>query len=301
MKTLRTPDHQFENLPDFSYAPHYLDYEGIRMHYVDEGTEEETILALHGEPTWSYLYRKFIPILSPKYRFIAPDMIGFGKSDKLTHPEDYSFHLHYDALKHLIRTLKLQNITLVVQDWGGLLGLSLLGEHPDWFKRVVIMNTFLPIGRPLPFTFKLWQTFAWYFPSLPIGMVIRMGCYQKHPRAVIQAYKAPFPSRKYKAGAKAFPQLVPAKPTDEGVEAIRRARAALQQWHKPALVMFSDKDPVMSGLEGFFCKLIPASQQRHKIIIQDAGHFLQEDKGEEIAQYIDRFIQGELKVERKIH
>lgn len=299
MKTLRTPDHHFENLPDFPYAPHYLDYNGMRMHYIDEGQGEETILALHGEPTWSYLYRKFIPILSPHYRFIAPDMIGFGRSDKLPNRNDYSFQLHYDTLKHFICSLKLQNITLVVQDWGGLLGLSLLGEYPDWFKRVVIMNTFLPIGRPLPFAFKLWRALAWYLPSLPIGRVIRMGCYQQHPKAVIRAYQAPFPSRQYKAGAKAFPQLVPRQPTDAGVKEIKKARETLQQWQKPVLVLFSDKDAIMSGLENFFYKLIPSSKKQQRITIRDAGHFLQEDKGEEIARYIARFIQGELSVEKK--
>lgn len=299
MKTIRTPDHHFENLPGFSYAPHYIEYEGIRMHYVDEGEGDETILALHGDPTWSYLYRKFIPVLSPKYRFIAPDMIGFGKSDKLTNRKDYSFQLHYEALEHFIRTLKLNNITLVVQDWGGLLGLSILGEHPDWFKRVVIMNTFLPIGKPLPFTFKLWQAFARYHPSLPIELIMRIGCHQKHAKAVIQAYKAPFPSRQYKAGAKAFPQLIPSRSTDAGVKEMKRARETLSKWNKPTLVLFSDADPVMSGLQNFFYKLIPVSQEQQKIIVQNAGHFLQEDKGEEIAQYIDQFIKGELKVQPK--
>ena len=265
MKTLRTPDHCFENLPGFPYAPHYLEYEGMRMHYLDEGQGAETILALHGEPSWSYLYRKFIPVLSPNYRFIAPDMIGFGKSDKPVHWKDYSFQMHYDALAYFIRTLKLQDITLVVQDWGGLLGLSLLGAHPDWFKRVVIMNTFLPVGKPLPFTFKLWQVFSRYHPSLPIGMVLRIGCHQKLSKAVIEAYKAPFPSRKYKAGAKAFPQLIPSKPTNAGVAAMKQARAALQQWHKPALVLFSDQDPIMGGLENFFLQTITS----YRCAVQD--------------------------------
>lgn len=297
MKTLRTPDHHFENLPGFPYASHYLDYEGMRMHYLDEGQGSEIILALHGEPSWSYLYRKFIPVLSPTYRFIAPDMIGFGKSDKPTRWKDYSFQLHYDALIHIIRTLKLQDITLVVQDWGGLLGLSILGAHPDWFKRVVIMNTFLPIGKPLSFPFKLWQAFSRYHPSLPIGTVMRFGCHLKHSKAVIQAYKAPFPSRQYKAGAKAFPQLIPSKPTDPGVAPLKQARKTLQQWEKPVLVLFSDQDTVMGGLENFFYTLLPPTEVRHKIIIQNAGHFLQEDKGEEIAQHIDRFMQGALKKE----
>jgi len=298
MRTLRTPDHRFENLPGFPYAPHYLEYEGMRIHYIDEGAGEETILALHGEPTWSYLYRKFVPVLSPKYRFIAPDMLGFGKSDKPARQEDYSFQFHYASLKHFIRTLGLQNITLVVQDWGGLLGLSTLGEHPEWFKRVVIMNTFLPIGKSLPLAFNLWQAAARLIPSLPIGMILRVGCYQKLSKEVLQAYQAPFPSRKYKAGAKVFPQLVPQSPDDAGVKEMKRARETLFMWNKPALVLFSDKDPIMSKAAGFFYKLIPSAQEQERITVRNAGHFLQEDKGEEIAGYIDRFMRGELKVKK---
>jgi len=264
------------------------------MHYIDEGSGE-TILALHGEPSWSYLYRKFVPVL-PDYRFIAPDLIGFGKSDKIVGWKNYSFDLHYRSLENFIHKLKLSDITLVVQDWGGLLGLSLLGEYPDKFKRVVIMNTFLPTGKQSSFLFKLWVWFARYHPSLPVGRLIQFTTAQNLSDEAMAAYNAPFPNRKYKCGARAFPSLVPSDPHDPGVAAMKKARKTLSEWTKPALVLFSDKDPIMSGLEGFFYALIPSSGDQQKIIIENAGHFLQEDKGQEIAGYIDQFIQGKLAV-----
>ena len=292
MDILRTDPSHFEDIADFPFDEHYVRYNKLRMHYIDEGSGE-IIMALHGEPTWSYLYRKFVPVLS-NYRFIAPDLIGFGKSDKIVGWKNYSFELHYQSLKNLIEELHLDDITLVVQDWGGLLGLSLLGEYPEKFKQVVIMNTFLPVGKPINLMFKVWQKFSKYHPSLPVGSIIRLGTHTKPSKEIIEAYKAPFPNRKYKDGAKAFPSLVPGKPTDQGVERMKKARRTLSQWEKPALVLFSDNDPIMSGLEKFFYRLIPSSIEQEKIIINDAGHFLQEDKGTEIAEYIDQFMKGEL-------
>lgn len=269
-----------------------MEFNGVRMHYIDEGQGDEIILALHGEPSWSYLYRKFIPTLSRKYRFIAPDLIGFGKSDKYSSVKDYTFELHYNSLNHFIDTLNLGEITLVVQDWGGLLGLSILGARPELFKRVVIMNTFLPIGKPLGGVFKAWQMYAKMHPNLPVGKIIKRGCFKESSKTkqVIAAYDAPFPSKKYKAGAKAFPALVPTKPSHEGVTEMKQARKTLSEWQKPALILFSDKDPIMSGLEGFFFNLIPGADETKKTIIKDASHFLQEDSGEEIAEHIDQFI-----------
>ena len=262
----------------------------MQMHYIDEGSGE-VILALHGEPTWCYLYRKFIPGLSA-HRFVAPDLIGFGKSDKIVGWRNYTFELHLRSLEHLIDTLGLNDITLIVQDWGGLLGLSLLGAHPERFKRVVIMNTFLPRGKALPFTFKLWQWYARYHPSMPIGRVVQMGTYNKLSKEVVAAYDAPFPNKKHKDAAKAFPVMVPSMPDAPGVDRLLRAREVLSQWDKPALVLFSDKDPIFSGVEGFFYKLIPSANDQPKITIRNAGHFLQEEKGEEIAAYIDKFIRN---------
>ena len=291
MKILRTPDERFENLPDFPYQPNYVEINGARVHYLDEG-EGEVILCLHGEPSWSYLYRKFIPILAPKYRVIAPDFIGFGRSDKYAEVKDYTFQMHFDTLMAFIEKLQLRDITVVVQDWGGLLGLSALGECPDWFSRVVIMNTFLPTGkRPMPLPFKLWRAFAKYFPNMPVGGVLKFASAQPMSKAVKAAYDAPFPDKSYKAGTRAFPLLVPSKPDSPGVDKMLQARAALKEWHKPALVMFSDKDPIMRGGHKLFMGIIPSETKQPFIEIKDAGHFLQEDKGEEIAGHILKFME----------
>ncbi|PWJ43679.1 haloalkane dehalogenase [Sediminitomix flava] len=293
MEILKTDLSQFKFIKDFPYQENYVEFEGMDMHYIDEG-KGEVILALHGEPSWSYLYRKFLPTLD-QYRFIAPDLIGFGKSDKIVGQKHYTFELHFRSLVNFIDKLALNDITLVVQDWGGLLGLSLLGEYPDRFKRVVIMNTFLPIGKPLSPFFKVWQLFSKFHPSLPIGYIMDMGTYNFLPKEVKKAYKAPFPSKRYKDGAKAFPSLVPTSPNGQGVERMKKARKVLSEWNKPALVLFSDKDQIMSGLENFFYKLIPSSKEQERIIIKNAGHFLQEESGEEIANYIDLFIKEKLK------
>jgi haloalkane dehalogenase len=292
MEFLATDLSRFSKLQDFPYQEHFVAFEQLKMHYLDEG-KGETILALHGQPTWSYLYRKFIPVLSP-YRFVAPDLIGFGKSDKIIGRKNYSFDLHFKSLENFINTLDLHDITLVVQDWGGLLGLSLLGAHPERFRRVVILNTFLPKGNKLPLAFKLWQLYALYHPLLPIGKIVQFATVQRLPKEVVAAYDLPFPSNKHKAGARAFPQLVPSRPDQAGVDRLKTARKVLSEWNKPALVLFSDQDRVFSGLENFFYKLIPTSKDQPKIKITGAGHFLQEEKGEEIAQYIDLFIRDEL-------
>ncbi|WP_044213082.1 haloalkane dehalogenase [Flammeovirga sp. OC4] len=278
----------FNKLTEYPFTPHFIDNNGIKMHYIDEG-KGEIILALHGEPSWSYLYRNFIPVLSD-YRFIAPDLIGFGKSDKLSSKKDYSFALHYASLKNLMNTLDLEDVTLVVQDWGGLLGLSLLGEFPERFKRVVIMNTFLPKGKKLSLFFRLWQLYAKYHPWLPIDQILQKGTYNKLDKSTLAAYRLPFPNKKSKAGASIFPSLVPSKPSDKGVFEMNRAREVLSKWNKPALVMFSDKDQVLGGMEKFFYKLIPDEVQT-RITISNAGHFLQEEKGEEIANHIKSFME----------
>ncbi|MBQ4818517.1 haloalkane dehalogenase [Aquimarina sp. MMG016] len=294
MQIVKPDLNRFEFIKDFPYKENFIDFEGMQMHYIDEG-KGETILALHGEPTWSYLYRKFIPILKD-YRFIAPDFIGFGKSDKIVGRKNYSFDLHFRSLDNFIHKLELKDITLIVQDWGGLLGLPLLAEYPDLFKRVVILNTFLPTGKKMSFPFKLWRMFAKYHPSLPVGGIVQYASYKKLSKDIIDAYNAPFPNKKHKGGAVAFPLLVPSTPNDPAVKPIQKARDVLSTWNKPALIMFSDKDKVLGGLEKFFYRLIPSSNKQQKITIKDAGHFLQEEKGEEIATYIDKFMKGELRV-----
>lgn len=290
MELLKPDLSRFKSIKDFPYKENYIDFDEMKMHYVDEG-KGETILALHGLPSWSYLYRKFIPILN-NYRFIAPDLIGFGKSDKIVGWKNYSFELHFKSLENLITKLELNNITLIVHDWAGLLGLSLLGEHQEKIKQVVILNTFLPVGEPLPFKLKLYKKIMRLIPSFPVGMIMQRVTFSKLPKHIIEAYEAPYPNKKHKDGAYAFPQLLPNKPTDHGVKRLKKAKEVLSKWTKPALVMFSDKDMVFTPLHDFFLNLIPSSKQHEKIVIKDAGHFLQEDKGEEIAGLIDRFIKG---------
>lgn len=293
-RILRTPEEAFERIPDWPYAAKYIQVGDTRMHYVDEGPESgEVILCLHGEPSWAYLYRKFIPVLNKKYRVVAPDLIGFGKSDKYKAPSEYTFEMHYEKLEVFVRELGLYDMTIVVQDWGGLLGLALVGQRPDLFKRLVIMNTYLPTGkRKMPPAFRIWRAFAKYWPELPVGFIMKMGTAQPLSPEVRAAYTAPFPSGKYKAGAKVFPALVPDDPSDPAIPYMLKAREVLKAWDKPAIVLFSDKDPIMSAAWKWFYYNVPTAHQRERIVIKDAGHFLQEDKGEEIAGHILRFMEG---------
>jgi haloalkane dehalogenase len=292
MSLLRTPDERFDNLPDFPFEPHYVDINGARVHYVDEG-EGETILCLHGEPTWSFLYRKMIPVLSSGHRVVAMDFIGFGRSDKFSDQADYSFDMHRSTIARFIEKLDLQGITAVVQDWGGLLGLHVASEMPDRFSRLVIMNTGLPTGDSPPTEgFMKWRAYATSTPDLPCGMIVRRSAVNRESITdeIVAAYDAPFPDVSYKAGAQMFPRLVPIEPDQPGAGEMRETREALSRCTKPALVMFSDGDPVTRGGDRFFRKLIPSAKDEPEIVIEGAGHFLQEEKGEEIARHIVSFI-----------
>lgn len=297
MKLIRTPDERFTGLPGFPFEPRYIeiDYRGtkLRMHYVDEGDQSsDPVLMLHGEPSWSYLYRKMIPIIRDAgHRCIAPDLIGFGRSDKLARREDYSYQFHVDVVTAFIEALDLKNITLVCQDWGGLLGLRIAAEHPDRFARIVAANTFLPTGDQKPSEgFLRWQQYSQTVENFHVGGIIKGGCATELPPEVIAAYNAPFPDDSYKAGARQFPVLVPTRPDDPASEPNRRAWEVLKQWQKPFLTAFSDQDPVTAGADRILRKLIPGCEGQPHTTISGGGHFLQEDRGEELARVVVDFI-----------
>lgn len=287
---LRTPETRFTNLPGFPYAPRYAGILGMRMHYLDEG-RGDPILCLHGEPSWSYLYRKLVPSLARDHRVVAPDFIGFGRSDKLRNRFSYTFALHHDTLAAFVQNLDLNGIALVCHDWGGLPGLALAVEMPERFARLVIMNTYLPTGEePVKEAFLKWRTASQRMKDMDIGRIVQRNTVTQLPDEVLAAYDAPFPDVTYKAGAYQFPMLVPTEPDADTAGIMRKTRTALRQWTKPVLVMFSDKDPILSGRDKFFRDLIPSAADQPEILVRDAGHFLQEDKGEELAEHILQFM-----------
>jgi haloalkane dehalogenase len=293
MQFLRTPDDRFANLPGYNFAPHYVEIDGLRVHYLDEGPKSSApVLLLHGEPSWCYLYRKMVPVLvAAGQRVIAPDLIGFGRSDKPISREDYSYQRHVDWMSAFVRALDLEEITLFGQDWGGLIGLRILTGDPDRFARVVVSNTGLPTGDQKPTeAFVRWRQYSQTTPNFHIGGIVKGACVNDLPADVIAAYDAPFPDDSYKAGPRQFPLLVPAEPNDPASEANRKAWQILQQWEKPLLTAFSDGDPVTKGGERPFQKLVPGAQNQPHVTIKAAGHFLQEDKGEELALVVVDFI-----------
>lgn len=287
-----TPAERFADLPGYDYTPRYIDLDGelsgLRMHYVDEGSGAP-ILLLHGEPTWSYLYRKMITPLAGVGRVVAPDMIGFGRSDKVTDRAWYSYERHLASLRTFIQRLDLSDMTLVVQDWGGPIGLRIATETPERFDRLVILNTGL--FRPGPNwphpAFLAWREFAEKNPDLPIGSLVQGGTASELPDDVVAAYEAPFPDAASKAGAAAFPLLVPLTAEDPGAAEMADARSELERWERPVLVAFSDQDPIFPQRAGErLAEAIPGATFEP---IAGASHFLQEDKGAELAGLIARF------------
>ena len=300
MQALRTPDDRFANLPDYPFQPNYIevdDTEGgtLRLHYVDEGAKgAPVVLMLHGEPTWSYLYRKMIPIVvKAGYRVIAPDLIGFGRSDKPSLRTDYTYQRHVDWIRALLTQLELKETTLVCQDWGGLIGLRLVAEQPEQFARVVAANTMLPTGDfPLGETFFKWQKLSQDIPVFATANIIQGGCTIAMQPDVLAAYDAPFPDETYKEGARQFPMLVPATPDDPATPANRKAWESLMRFKKPFLTAFSDKDPITAAGAPVLRKLIPGCEGQAHTTIENGGHFLQEDQGEKLAEAVVAFIQA---------
>ena len=288
----RTPDSQFDNLPGYTFNPNYTDIGDYRVHYLDEGpADADPVLMLHGEPSWSYLYRKMIPsVAAAGHRVIAPDLIGFGRSDKPAEISTHSYAFHVESITQLIVALDLQNITLVVQDWGSLIGLRVAAENPERFARVVLANGGLPTGdAPVGPGFSAWREQAAKMQQvgdMPIGRIVGGA----HGEAVIAAYDAPFPTPAYKAGALALPLLVPVSTDDPASAANTAAWEVYKQWDKPFLTAFSDGDPITKGGDAYFQKMIPGAQGQKHTIIEGGGHFLQEDRGEAFAEVVIGFI-----------
>ena len=332
MKVLRTPDERFADLKDYPFAPHYVEVDAgdgtpLRIHYVDESQVDEgqgeLLLCLHGQPSWSYLYRKMIPILvDAGHRVIAPDLVGFGRSDKPADQSDYTYAHHVSWMRSFIDALALRNITLVCQDWGSLIGLRVVAENPEWFSRVVVGNGALPDGEGVPdeATPALRALLA-KTPALPAGEMVRTFSEPPeghpafmfwlrhcdahpdfHPAEIMElmtrhcdaeekrAWAAPFPVEEYMAGARQFPSRVPILPDDPAIPANRAAWQALESFDKPFLTAYSDSDPVTKGREKRFIQSVPGAAGRDHVMIQGAGHFLQDDAGPELAQAVIDFV-----------
>lgn len=300
MQVLRTPDACFENLPGYDFAPHYVDVPDgdggtLRMHYVDEGPRraDEVILCMHGEPSWCYLYRKMIPLfVEAGYRVIAPDLVGFGRSDKPASREDHTYQRHVDWATSLLTQLDLKGVTLVCQDWGGLIGLRVAAENEARFARIVVANTGLPTGeQKMPEAFMGWRQFSQSVPEFPVDMIIGNGTATDLSAEVMAAYSAPFPEEKYKEGARQMPILVPISTDDPASAPNLAAWKVLEAWEKPFLTAFSDKDPITKGGERAFQGRVPGTQDQPNPIIEGGGHFLQEDCGELFAAIVIEFVQ----------
>ncbi|WP_420012831.1 haloalkane dehalogenase [Tateyamaria sp.] len=298
MKALRTPDAAFADLPGYDFAPNYTqidDGEGgeLRVHHLDEGPRDAApILCMHGEPTWSYLYRKMIPVfVAAGHRVVALDLVGFGKSDKPAERSDYTYQRHVDWMTAWLEQQDLRGVTLVCQDWGGLIGLRLLAAMPDRFARLVVANTALPTGdQPMGAAFEAWRDYSQTVPDFNSGRIVYGGTTKKISEAEIAAYNAPYPDDSYKAGARQFPTLVPSHPDDPAAEPNRAAWRVLSGLDLPVLTAFGADDKIMAGVERVFQKRMPGAAGQAHQILPEAGHFLQEDVGPELAKATLDFI-----------
>jgi haloalkane dehalogenase len=296
MKVLRTPEERFADLPGFGYPPHYADVGELRIAYVEAGPPDgEPVLLLHGEPSWSFLYRTVMPVLADAgLRAIAADLAGFGRSDKPAEISDHSYARHVEWIRALaFDRLNLHRLTLVGQDWGGLIGLRLVAEHPDRFARVVAANTGLPTGdQPMPDVWLRFREVVRTAPELSVSRLVQSGCQKQLAPEVLAAYEAPFPAPAFGAAVRAMPNLVPATPDDPAAEANRAAWHRLSSWDKPFLVAFSDRDPITGGMAPIFERAIPGAAGIEHPVISGAGHFLQEDAGERLGAAIAEFVRA---------
>jgi haloalkane dehalogenase len=304
MDALRTPDDRFTDLPGYQFTPHYIEVPAgddstdlLRVHHLDEGPPDadETVLLLHGEPSWSYLYRHMVPVLAEAgHRVVAPDLVGFGRTDKPASRTDYTYARHVEWMRAaLFDALGLDGVTLVCQDWGGLIGLRLVAEHPDRFRRVVAANTGLPTGdAPITEAFLNWQRFSQEVPEMPIGAIVNGGCTTDLSAEVVAAYDAPFPDERYKEGARQFPVLVPTSSDDPASADNRRAWESLRTYDRPFMCAFSDSDPITRGADRAFLEEVPGAKGPPHVTIAGGGHFLQEDRGEELAGVVVAFIRA---------
>ena len=299
MKILRTPDERFANLEDYPFEPHYLevaDGDGgrLRIHYLDEGPREgDPILLMHGNPAWSYLYRKMIPsLVAAGFRVVAPDLVGFGRSDKPSEYEDYSYLRHVAWMQEWLERMYLGRVTLFCQDWGGLIGLRLVAANPGRFARVMASNTSLPTGdEKMPQAFLDWQKFSREVEDYDLGVIIAMGSVSPIAPEVIAAYNAPFPDESYKAGARIFASLVPQDREHPAFVANRAAWEGLEKFEKPFLTAFSDRDPMTRGADRPMRKRIPGAAAQEHTTIGGAGHFVQEERPEELIDLLLDFIE----------
>ncbi len=290
---LRTPDERFVDLPEFGFKPWYREVLGYRMHFFDEGPRDgQPILLLHGEPTWSYLYRKMIPVLCDAgLRCLAPDLIGFGRSDKPTDRAVHTYQFHVEGIAALVRALDLKNVTLFGQDWGGLIGLRVATENAPRFARIAISNTGLPTGEePMSPAFMSWKRLATQMleaGDMPVGSLVAASAKIQSLRA---PYDAPFPDKRFKAGPLMFPQIVPVSPNDPAKESNKKAWQALREWKKPFITAFGDSDPITAGGDKRFQNEVPGAQGQQHATLKGAGHFIQETHGPELARLVANFV-----------
>lgn len=299
MDVLRTPDARFVGLANYPFAPNYstvtaADGTALRLHYLDEGPRDAApVLLMHGEPSWSYLYRHFVaPLVAAGHRVVAPDLIGFGRSDKPAARTDYTYEAHVDWMAQWLTGRDLTSITLFCQDWGGLIGLRLVAAMPDRFARLVIANTGLPIGTGWSEGFAAWLKYSQETPVFNVGNIVNGGCVRTLTPAEIAAYDAPFPDETFKEGARQFPTLVPITPDHASVAENKAAWTVLEKFDRPVLTAFADQDAVTGGGEKVFINRVPGAKGQPHKIIAGSGHFFQEDKPAELAALIDAFIKS---------